>query len=102
MSLVGRVLALDAGQRPGLAQGNLRGVGVESYKTRWPATLQGLCDEVLGCSDRMVRKWRALNPALDKLVAQEQIAPLMLHRGDVLIGVFVAVGAADPGFVSAQ
>ena len=60
------------------------------YKTRWPATLQGLCDEVLGCSDRVVRKWRALNPALDKLVAQEQIAPLMLHRGDV-IGALIAV-----------
>lgn len=62
------------------------------YKTRWPSTLQGLCDEVLGCSDRVVRKWRALNPALDKLVAQEQIAPLMLHRGDV-IGALIEVAS---------
>lgn len=65
------------------------------YKTRWPATLLDLCSQVLGCSDRVVRKWREMNPAIDKLVAAEQIAPLMLHRSDVINALIEVASRSD-------
>lgn len=65
------------------------------YKTRWPATLKGLCDEVLGCSDSVVHKWRRMNPEIDKRVAQEQVAPLMLHRADVIDALITVASTAD-------
>lgn len=65
------------------------------YKTRWPATLQELCDQVLGCSDSVVHKWRRINPEIDKRVAQEQVAPLMLHKADVIQALITVAATPD-------
>lgn len=42
MPLVVRVLAIDAGQRPGLAQGGLCGLGVESVQDPLAGDAAGL------------------------------------------------------------
>lgn len=62
---------------------------------RWPPTLKELAEQVLGCSDRVIRKWRAMNPALDELVAKAQIEPLMLHRRDVIEALVTVASTAD-------
>lgn len=52
---------------------------------RWPKTQQLLATEVLGLkSDRVIRKWREKNPAIDAAVAMCQSRTLFEHRAKVL------------------
>lgn len=68
--------------------------------TRTPRTLEELAAGVLGCSSRVVRKWRAASwgdkPGVDDAVAWVQAAPLMAHRRDVYEALVTVAKMADP------
>jgi len=52
---------------------------------RWPKTQAELATGHLGLeSDRVLRKWREDDPAIDERVARLQVAPLFQHRRDVI------------------
>lgn len=55
--------------------------------TREPRTLEELAERVLGCTSRVVRKWRTADygdlPGVDDAVAWVQAAPLLAHRRDI-------------------
>jgi hypothetical protein len=54
-------------------------------KERWPATQQELADQILGLkSDRVIRRWRTMNPAIDARIERFQVEPLLRHRRDVI------------------
>lgn len=54
---------------------------------RKPRTVEELAETVLGCTSRVVRKWRAADwgdkPGVDEAVAWVQAAPLLAHRRDI-------------------
>lgn len=54
---------------------------------RNPRTLEEFAAKVLGCSSRVVRKWRAADwgdqPKVDEAVAWVQAAPLLARRRDI-------------------
>lgn len=55
--------------------------------SREPRTLEEFAERVLGCTSRVVRKWRAADwgdlLGVDDAVAWTQVAPLMAHRRDI-------------------
>ena len=52
---------------------------------RWPKTQYSLATEVLGLAgDRVLRKWREDDPAIDERVGRMQVEPLFRHRRDVI------------------
>ena len=62
---------------------------------RWPETQEELAQQVLGLkSDRVICKWRNENPAIGERIEAMQVAPLMLHRRDV-IEALIAVASLD-------
>lgn len=61
-------------------------------RDRQPATEEKLAGEVLGCSDRVIRKWKKKVwrdkgenrlPAVEEAVAWVQASPLLRHRRDI-------------------
>jgi hypothetical protein len=66
------------------------------YKQRWPETLKDLCAEVLKCSPSRLHRLRRMHPEIEQRIAQEQVAPLMLHRRDVLDALIDVASTHDP------
>lgn len=68
--------------------------------SRDPRTLEELAERVLGCTSRVVRKWRAADwgdlPGVDDAVAWVQAAPLMAHRRDVYEALVTVAKMPDP------
>lgn len=68
--------------------------------SRDPRTLEELAERVLGCTSRVVRKWRAADwgdrPGVDEAVAWVQAAPLMAHRRDVYEALVTVARMPDP------
>lgn len=63
--------------------------------TRWPPTLADLAHDVLGLrSDRVIRKWRQHNPAIDEAVGVMQARQLFDHRREVIQA--LVESATDP------
>lgn len=63
---------------------------------RTPGTQLELARDVLGLrSDRVLRKWRAKNPAIDEAVAKLQALPLMEHRGQILKALIESATTSD-------
>lgn len=63
---------------------------------RWPATQEKLATEILGLtSDRVIREWRAKNPAIDAAVGLLQSKQLFEHRGDILQALIASASAPD-------
>lgn len=54
---------------------------------REPKTLEEFAPQVLGCSSRVVRKWRERNwgglPTIEEAIAWVQAAPLLQYRRDI-------------------
>lgn len=66
-------------------------------RDRWPGTQEELADKVLGLkSDRTIRKWRETHPGIDDRIQQLQVAPLMLHRRDVIEALIAVAQDPDP------
>lgn len=64
---------------------------------RWPETQEELADKVLGLkSDRTIRKWRETHPGIDERIRQLQVAPLLLHRRDVIDALIAVAQDPDP------
>ncbi len=51
---------------------------------RWPENLEALASQVLGCSARVVRKWREKNPAIDERAGRLASDTFMHVRRDVI------------------
>lgn len=63
---------------------------------RTPGTQLELARDVLGLrSDRVLRKWRAKNPAIDEAVAKLQALPLMEHRGEIIRALVESATTSD-------
>jgi hypothetical protein len=64
---------------------------------RQPATQEGLAQQVLGlASDRIIRKWRENEPAIDNTVVEFQAAPLLRHRRDIFEALIKSASDPDP------
>jgi hypothetical protein len=65
-------------------------------KTRWPATQKELADVVLGLkTDRVIRRWRRLNPSIDRRIELFQVEPLLRHRRDVIEALIDVASSRD-------
>jgi hypothetical protein len=68
--------------------------------SRTPATLEVFAPTVLGCSSRVVRKWREKtwgeNPTMEEAIAWVQAAPLLAHRRDVFDALAAVAKLHDP------
>ena len=65
-------------------------------KERWPGTQMELARNVLGLrSDRVIRKWRAKNPAIDQAVALLQMQPLLNHRRAIIDALVTSASTPD-------
>ena len=65
-------------------------------RERWPDTQAELASEVLALkSDRVIRTWRAKNPAIDEAVAVMQAAPLLKRRSDIFRALVESATNAD-------
>lgn len=70
-------------------------------QNRWPRTQDELARDVLGLtSDRQIAKWRKNNPAIEDLIADLQVAPMLEHRSDVIKALIQS--ATDPDYKSHQ
>lgn len=66
-------------------------------KQRWPTTLKELATQVLGLrSDKVIYKWRKLNPEIDQRVEAFRAEPLLRYRSDVLHALVDVASTADP------
>lgn len=66
-------------------------------KDRQPATQELLATDVLGLtSDRVIRKWRDKQPAIDDAVAEVAAAPLLRHRRDIYNALITCATDPDP------
>lgn len=64
---------------------------------RQPATQEELAQGVLGLtSDRVIRKWRDAEPAIDDTVVEFQAAPLLRHRRDIFEALIKSASDPDP------
>lgn len=68
--------------------------------SRDPRTLEVLAETVLGCTSRVVRKWRAADwgdrPSVDEAVAWVQAGPLLRHRRDIYEALVAVARTPDP------
>lgn len=68
--------------------------------SRDPRTLEELAETVLGCTSRVVRKWRAADwgdrPSVDEAVAWVQAGPLLRHRRDIYEALVAVARTPDP------
>jgi hypothetical protein len=65
---------------------------------RWPATLKELAVTVLGLkSDKVIYKWRKVNPEIDTRVEAFRAEPLLRYRQDVLYALIDVASTHDPG-----
>lgn len=67
---------------------------------RDPRTVEELAENILGCTSRVVRKWRAADwgdkPGVDDAVAWVQAAPLLAHRRDIYEALVTVAKSPDP------
>lgn len=64
---------------------------------REPKTQEQLAKDYLNLrSDRVIRKWRALNPKIDQYIAQMKAAPLMRYRGQVFLALAETASLITP------
>ncbi len=68
--------------------------------SRQPRTIEELARGILGCTSRVVRKWREASygdqPDVEEAVAWVQAAPLLAHRRDVIDALVTVAKWADP------
>lgn len=68
--------------------------------SRSPRTLEEFGPQVLGCSTRVVRKWRERDwgeqPSIDEAIAWVQAAPLLAHRRDIYEALVSVAKSPDP------
>lgn len=63
---------------------------------RWPKNQAELAQKALGlASDRVLRKWREDDPAIDERIARLQVEPLFIHRRDVINALVKVASRAD-------
>jgi len=64
---------------------------------RWPATQRELATQVLGLSsDRVIRDWRANNPALDQRVKGLTVSALEKARADIVAALIESASNPNP------
>src|SRR5512136_2871578 len=64
---------------------------------REPKTQDQLAKDYLNLkSDRVIRKWREMNPKIDQYIAQMKAAPLMRYRGQVFMALAETASIVDP------
>jgi hypothetical protein len=64
---------------------------------RWPATLKELATTVLGLkSDKVIYKWRKINPQIEQRVEAFRAEPLLRYRSDVLHALVDVASTPDP------
>lgn len=64
---------------------------------RWPATLKELATQVLGLrSDKVIYKWRKMDPTIDARVEAFRAEPLLRYRQDVLAALIDVASRPDP------
>lgn len=64
---------------------------------RWPATLKELATKVLGLkSDKVIYKWRRLNPEIEARVEKFRAEPLLRYRTDVLTALIDVASTPSP------
>jgi hypothetical protein len=64
---------------------------------RWPETQDELAQQVLGLkSDRVISKWKADNPEMGARIEAMQVAPLMVHRRDVIEALIAVASQHSP------
>jgi hypothetical protein len=64
---------------------------------RWPSTLKELATTVLGLkSEKVIFKWRKMNPEIDQRVQAFRAEPLLRYRADVLHALVDVASTHDP------
>ena len=64
---------------------------------REPKTQEQLAMDFLNLkSDRVIRKWRKMNPKIDQYIAQMKAAPLMRYRGQVFMALAETASMVNP------
>jgi len=64
---------------------------------RWPSTLKELAINVLGLkSDKVIYKWRKMNPDINARVVEFRAEPLLRYRSDVLYALVDVASTHDP------